>query len=239
MTPSDFRVGALHNKAISVRALEPGDWPLIEELFGGKGACGGCWCMWWRVPKGGRLWEECKGSRNKRAFKRLVSAGKVFGCLAFSGDAPVGWCCVGPRADFPRLERTKALKSAWTSSTWSVTCFYIAAGWRRKGVGRALLAEAIELASANGASELEAYPVRPKSEVGIPAAFAWTGVPSMFESFGFRNITTPGNTRDVYVLRLAAKRRTEQRKRRAGASARRSTTARTPGKSGPKARARR
>ena len=172
----------------------------IETLFGKNGACGGCWCMWWRVPRGGKLWEQSKGTKNKRAFKRLVTSGRVHGCLAFAGAKPVGWCCVGPRADFPRLERTRALKTNWDEHTWSVVCFYIPAGWRHHGVATSLLKEAVKLARDRGAKTLEAYPVRPKpgSTDEIPAAFAWTGVPSLFEKQRFRNVTPPGNTRDIY-----------------------------------------
>ena len=146
------------------RPLQANDWPVIEELFGAKGACGGCWCMWWRLPRGGKLWEENKGPKNKRAFKKLVTCGKVFGGLAFSGSEPVGWCCVGPRADFPRLERTKALQTDWGEGTWAVVCFYIRAGSRHRGIASALVKEAVKIARDHGAKELEAFPVRPKAE---------------------------------------------------------------------------
>ena len=185
---------------LTVRALSPEDWLTIETLFGKNGACGGCWCMWWRRPRGGKLWEKNKGANNKRAFKRLVTTGKVFGCLAFSENQPVGWCCVGPRADFPRLQRTKGLDTDWGEQTWAVTCFFIRAGWRHRGVATALLKEAVEVARANAAGELEAYPVRPKAGGAgeIPAAFAWTGVPRLFEKARFRNVTPPGNSRPVF-----------------------------------------
>ncbi len=156
--------------------------------------------MYWRLPRGGKLWEECKGAKNKRSFKKLVTSGQAGGCLAFSGSEPVGWCCVGPRSDFPRLERTKALKTDWTERTWSVVCFYIPSPWRHRGVATALLQEAVKLARTNGAKELEAYPVRPYKGTGtdIPAAFAWTGVPQLFEKHKFRNVTPRGNSRDIY-----------------------------------------
>ena len=201
------RQAAERASRIDTRALRADDWPVIEELFGQKGACGGCWCMWWRLPRGGKLWEENKGSKNKRAFKKLVAGGKVFGGLAFSGSEPVGWCCVGPRADFPRLERTKALQTDWGERTWSLVCFYIRAGRRHHGVATALVKEAVKVARDNGAKELEAYPVRPKANGSgeIPAAFAWTGVPRLFEKHKFRNVTPPGNSRDIYLRRFRSR----------------------------------
>ncbi len=194
--------------ALTVRPLCADDWATIEALFGRNGACGGCWCMWWRVPRGGKLWEEFKGAKNKRAFKKLVISGNVYGCLAFAATEPIGWCCVGPRTDFPRLERTKALRTAWRERTWSVICFYIRPGWRHHGVATALLREAVKVARDNGARELEAYPVRPSADGGeMPAAFAWTGLPRLFEKQKFRTVTPPGGSRDVYRRRFRAPRR--------------------------------
>ena len=188
--------------AVTVRPLAPEDWPILEELFGENGACGGCWCMTWRVPQGGKLWEQNKGAPNRRAFRKLVQSGAVYGCLAFAGAEPVGWCCVGPRADFPRLKTIKALQTAWDESTWSVTCFYIRTGWRGRGVATKLLATATRLAKANGAKRVEGYPVKPYGKGNIPAAFAWTGVPRLFECQKFVTIAPPGASRDVYVKKL-------------------------------------
>lgn len=156
--------------------------------------------MWWRVPRGGKLWEESKGDKNKRAFKKLVAAGNATGCLAFADGEPVGWCSVGPRAVFPRLERTKALATDWDESTWSITCFYIPARWRHRGVATAILAGAVQVARDGGAKHLEAYPVKSTKGFGheIPAAFAWTGVPQLFEKHRFRDVTPKGNSRPIY-----------------------------------------
>ncbi len=187
---------------VTARSLRDTDWPVIERLFGEKGACGGCWCMTWRVPHGGKLWEESKGAPNRRAFKKLVQSGKVYGCLAFSGSQPVGWCCIGPRGDFPRLATINALQNSWHDGTWSVTCFYIPAPWRRRGVATALLRAAVKLARESGATELEGYPVKPYGHGPIPAAFAWTSVPCLFADQKFVTITPPGHPRDIYKKTL-------------------------------------
>jgi len=188
---------------VTCRPVTADDWPVIVKLFGDNGACGGCWCMSWRRPRGGKLWEDCKGRPNRDAFRRLVKGGHVYGALAFAEGVPVGWCCVGPRADFPRLERTKPLATDWDEDTWSVTCFFVNSGWRGRGVGGRLLQAAVEVARRAGARRLEAYPVAPKSDRAIPAAFAWTGVPAMFEACGFSVLPRRGFSRDVYVLDFA------------------------------------
>lgn len=186
---------------IMTRPITSEDWTTFERLFGKNGACGGCWCMLWRVPRGGKLWASSKGEPNRRAFRKLVRTGTAKGCLAFVGDEAVGWCSVAPRGDFPRLATVKALQTDWDERTWCVTCFYIPARWRNQGVATALLKQAVKLARSGGAKTLEGYPVRPsKSSKGpIPPVFAWTGVNALFEKQKFVKLTTPLDTRDVFV----------------------------------------
>ena len=67
---------------IETRQLNPELWNDLEKLFGAKGACGGCWCMSWRVQKGEK-WSDIKGTEAKRRFKKLVISGKAHGILAY------------------------------------------------------------------------------------------------------------------------------------------------------------
>lgn len=190
---------------ITARALRPDDWPALEALFGARGACGGCWCLAWRLPP--KQWEAQKGEANKRAFERLVAAGEATGCLAFAGGEPVGWCSIGPRAVFPVLAHKRSLRTAWDARTWSVTCFFIRKDWRGRGVSSRLLAAAVSLARERGATRVEGYPVVPSPGFGgnkMPAAFAWTGLPQTFERAGFRRLEDTPGTRPIYVRRLRA-----------------------------------
>ena len=189
--------------AIVTKELTESHWPAIEALFGGNGACGGCWCMAWRSPYSGKAYEERKGENNRADFRRLVTKGRAHGVLAFDGKGPVGWCSVGPRADFPALERSRVLQTEWDAGTWSVTCFFIRRTHRGCGVGTALLKKAIAVAKRHGAARLEGYPVRINPEKPpLPGPFAWTGVPSMFEAAGFTLITEPP-ARPIYTLQVS------------------------------------
>lgn len=192
---------------LRVRPLRRSDWAVIERLFGAKGACGGCWCMVWRREFGGKRWRESLGEPNRRAFEAMVTGGEVHGVLAFDGREPVGWCSIGPRGDFPGLERSRVLKTDWMPKTWSVTCFFIPTKHRGKGVATALLDAAVELARKRGATELEGYPQKMlASGDPLPGPFAWTGVPALFEKCGFKRINQ-GEGRPIYVRKLVPRAR--------------------------------
>jgi GNAT superfamily N-acetyltransferase len=186
--------------ALSVRAVTRRDWPVIETLFGARGACAGCWCMWWHLPHAGKLWKEMQGPKNKAAFKKRVTGGAVHGMLAFAGEQPVGWCAFGPRDGFARIPNAPSLQRTAPEATWSVVCFFIARGWRGKGVAKALLAAATERAFALGASQVEGFPAVPPAGGGaLPAAFAYTGVPDLYRKAGYRKLRRSGSQRPIYV----------------------------------------
>ena len=172
--------------AIEVRELTPALWPDLERLFGPKGAVGGCWCMWWRQPLGER-WEDLKGTENRRRFRALVRSGKAHGVLAFVDGQPVGWAAFDRRRDFVKLDRAPSLACSDADDVWSVPCFFVKAGFRDRGISRALLQGAVVALRARSAHLVEGYPVRPPaSGQRIPTAFAFTGTRSQFRGAGFR-----------------------------------------------------
>ncbi len=175
---------------LKVRDLSPALWPALVELFGPRGACGGCWCMHWRLEKGER-WDDLKGEPAKRRMKALVAAGKARGAIAFVGKEPVGWIAYGPRRDFPRLDRARTLACEDSGDVWALPCFFIKAGWRDQGVAGALLAHALKVLRRRGAKIAEGYPVNLKPGQRLPNAFAWTGTHSLFRDAGFELAGAP------------------------------------------------
>ena len=151
--------------------------------------------MWWRLPRS--QWEKQKGSGNSAAFRRRVGTAKVPpGILAYDNRKPVGWCAVAPREQYTALERSRILKPLDDEPVWSVTCFFIARGWRRKGLSVKLLRAAQSFARRHGASLVEGYPVEPWS-LRAPDTFLWTGTPAAFESAGFREVLRRSRTRPI------------------------------------------
>ena len=62
------------------------NWDDFENLFGERGACGGCWCMWFRLKRS--VFQKNKGAGNKKAMKAIVESGEVPGILAYDGKIP-------------------------------------------------------------------------------------------------------------------------------------------------------
>jgi GNAT superfamily N-acetyltransferase len=167
---------------VTYRPLSPARWPDVERLFGERGACAGCWCMYWRLPA--RRYAAGQGEGNRRAFRRLVMDGAAHGVLAYADGEPVGWCAIGPRSSFPRLAGSRILAPVDDRPVWSVTCFFIGAGHRRRGLSAGLLDAAAGHAARHGARLLEGYPHDPRG-AAMAAAFAWTGLAAAFTRAGF------------------------------------------------------
>jgi GNAT superfamily N-acetyltransferase len=169
-------------------------WSHLEELFGERGACGGCWCMFWRLPR--KEFAAGKGEGNKRAFKRLVTADRQPGLLAYAGKEPVAWCAVAPREHYIALERSRILKPVDEQAVWSISCLFIKKQYRRKGVSAQLLRAAVDFAAKRGAKIVEGYPVEP-SMTKMPDAFLWHGIPSAFKAAGFAEVLRRSKSRPI------------------------------------------
>lgn len=176
------------------RALTPDRWSDLEQLFGERGACGGCWCMWWRLKRS--AFNQQKGEKNKAAFKAVVDSGDAPGILAYANGTAIGWCAVAPRETYPALERSRILKRIDDQPVWSIVCLFIARPYRRKGVSVELVKAAAEHVRKRGGKIVEGYPVEPRKD-GMPDAFAWTGLASAFRKAGFVELERRSETRPI------------------------------------------
>lgn len=166
---------------LTVRPLTPDLWPAFEDLFGTHGACNGCWCMYWRI---GGAYRREPPAKNKAAFRKVVKRGPPPGLLAFDGDLAVGWCQLTPRDALPWLDRAWRLERVDAVPVWSLSCFYVRKGYRRRGVTSALIAAALKAAKRAKAPALEAYPLDAEK---TPSA-SGTGFASTFKRAGFKTI---------------------------------------------------
>lgn len=183
--------------AIRHHPLTPARWADFEDLFGARGACGGCWCMLWRTTRA--AFDAGKGDGNRAAMKRLVDAGREPGILAYDGKQAVGWCAVAPRVDYPALARSRVLKAVDDVPVWSVSCLFVRKTHRGRGVSVGLLRAAARFVADRGGTVVEGYPVEPKS-AEMPPAFAWTGLASAFVRAGYTEHRRGSPTRPIMRL---------------------------------------
>jgi len=116
---------------LSIRPLTSDLWSAFEDLFGENDACNGCWCLYWRI---GSIYRKRPREQNKAAFREIVKRGPPPGLLAFDGDLTVGWCQLTPRDALPWLDHTWRLKRVDVVPVWSLSCFYVRKGYRKRGV---------------------------------------------------------------------------------------------------------
>jgi GNAT superfamily N-acetyltransferase len=184
---------------LTFHSATPGRWRDIETLFGERGACAGCWCMYWRRKRS--VWEKQKGAGNKQAFKKIVRAGPPPGVLGYAKGEPVGWCAIAPRASNPVLGNSRVLKPVDEQRVWSVTCLFIRRDWRRKGLSSKLIGAAAALAKKHGARLVEGYPTDPKGK-RQGDAFVWTGLVRSFEEAGFVEVARRSPARPIMRKKL-------------------------------------
>lgn len=160
------------------------NWAQFVQLFGEKGACGNCWCMYFRLPPA-EFKEGKTDGGNKDKMKELVWGGKPTGMLCFYEDYPIGWCAFAPREEYVKLGKSRVHKPIDDEPVWSVTCFFIDKNFRKMGVSVAMLEGLKELARREGVKIIEAYPTIPTQET-LPDSFAWIGLYKSFERAGFK-----------------------------------------------------
>ena len=163
-------------------------------LFGENGACGGCWCMWFRLTN--KEFEAAKGDGNREAMKALVEAGEEPGILAYVDGEPAGWCALAPRPSYGRLARSRILKPVDEAPVWSVVCFFVDRRFRGRGLTIGLLEAAAEHARRKGGTLLEGYPVEPRKE-RAPAVFMYHGSAAAFARAGFSEVARRSETRPI------------------------------------------
>lgn len=176
------------------KSLSEKTWNDFETLFGIRGACGGCWCMSWRLKSSD--FEKHKGAGNKKKMKSLVKKEEQIGIIGYIGKKPVAWCSVAPREKFIRLENSRVLKKIDDKPVWSISCFFISKEFRRKGLSTDLLKGVIAFCKKKKVNILEGYPTVPYSKE-IPAAFAWTGIPTAFLKAGFVEAAKRSKSRPI------------------------------------------
>ncbi|WP_380169319.1 GNAT family N-acetyltransferase [Jannaschia sp. R86511] len=145
-----------------------------------------CWCLAYRTTSAQNA--ALTGEDRPGHLRALCERPAAPGVLGYLDDEPVGWCALGPRSEMGRLQRSRTIPVIDDRPVWSVVCFVVRPGYRRRGVAAALLLGAVEHARRHGATTLEGYPVDPEGG-RISGSLAYVGTTSLFEGAGFRRVT--------------------------------------------------
>ena len=178
----------------SFKPLKRNLWTDLEELFGPNGACAGCWCMYWKLR--GKAFDEVRGYETRQMHKSIVDSGVATGLLAYLHGEVVGWIAVEPREAYERLAHSRTLKPVDEQPVWSVTCFFVAKKFRRRGVTVEMLRAAVEHVKKQGGKIVEGYPVETQKD--LPAPFIYTGTASAFQRAGFKEVARHSPTRPIF-----------------------------------------
>jgi len=193
MTKNDIKSDFLDQ--LTFEPLTERNWDKFVQLFGIKGACGNCWCMYYRL-KNSDFQRGIVNDDNKRAMQEIVWENKPTGLLGIYKKQAIAWCAFAPREDFIKLENSRVHKRIDNKSVWSIPCFFIDKNFRGLGVSVELLKGVIKYAKENGIKIIEAYPTIPTKEK-LPDAFAWVGIYKTFERAGFEIVDRTSKDRPM------------------------------------------
>lgn len=183
------------SESLTFEPLTKKNWPKFVQLFGGLGACGNCWCMYFRLKKD-EFTEGKQNNGNKDRMKELVWNNLPTGILGFFEGHPIGWCAFAPREDHVKLENSRVHKRIDNEPVWSITCFFIDKNFRRMGVSVAMLNGIIGIARQQKIKIIEAYPTIPTQQQ-LPDSFAWIGLYKSFERAGFKIVDRTSKNRPM------------------------------------------
>ena len=177
------------------------EWDDVAAVFGDRGPGPRCWCQRYKLFPGESFAGLGPGVLAER-LREQTEGGS--GLVAYLGDEPVGWCAVEPRPAYHGLLR-KTFRIHWEGrdedrddeSVWSVTCLLARAGYRKRGVARALAEAAVEHARTHGARAVEAYPVVVKNVIDEELH---VGTESVFADAGMTVVSHPSKRRVVMRL---------------------------------------
>jgi GNAT superfamily N-acetyltransferase len=181
--------------ALKFEPVTRNNWPKLVDLFGPRGACGNCWCMYYRLGKS--EYREGKVDKgNKEALQELVWNNKPVGLVAVYEGQAIAWCAFAPREDFIKLERSRVHKRIDPLPVWSIPCFFVHKDFRRQGVSVELLKGVIQYARRQKIDVIEAYPTIP-TKVPLADSFGWIVLYSAFENAGFKIVDRTSKNRPM------------------------------------------
>jgi GNAT superfamily N-acetyltransferase len=187
--------------ALTIVPANEASWDDLEAVLGTRGDPHRCQCQRYKMqPK--ESWASVGREELAFRFRRQTECGHpksatTSGLVAYLDGEPVGWCAVEPRSTYPRLLlKTRVpwegrAEDKSDDSVWAVTCFVTRAGFRRRGISRALARAAVDFARDRGARAVEGYPMNTQPGQEIQWGELHVGSRSIFADAGFDQVAHP------------------------------------------------
>ncbi|TCC63188.1 N-acetyltransferase [Kribbella pittospori] len=183
-------------------------WDDLRAVFGTRGTGYGCQCQRYKLARGEAFGKFPVEERAQRLREQTdcgyPESGTTSGLVAYLDGEPAGWCAVEPRVAYDGLIRN-ANRAAWQGRSedktdptiWAVTCVFVRAGYRKRGVSRALVAASVGFARDRGARVLEGYPMTTTQAI---AEELHVGTVRTFAEAGFTEILRPSVRRAIVQI---------------------------------------
>ena len=140
-----------------------------------------CFCLSYRIGSKENL--ALRGPARAERVRELCAQDPPPGVLAYDGEEPVGWAALHPRSE-TSFARNRRIPHVDDLDVWSLWCFRVRPGHRKKGVMHALIDGAVAYARERGAPAIEGYPVDNNGEK-VDLTMAYVGTRKLFEKAGF------------------------------------------------------
>jgi len=182
----------------------------LQTVFGSRGPAANCQCQRYKLrPR--EAFRKFPVEERAQRLREQTDCGQpgakaTSGLVAYLDGEPVGWCAVEPRPAYIGLVRNN--KVPWEGrdedkadeSVWALTCVFVRAGFRGRGIAYALARAAVDFARERGARALEGYPIVAKPGERITWDEAHPGSPGIYEAAGLVEVHRPTLRRRVHRI---------------------------------------
>jgi GNAT superfamily N-acetyltransferase len=176
----------------------------LERIFGNRGSGFRCQCQRYKLAPRESFGSVPVAERARRLLAQTrcghPDSETTSGLVAYGDGDPVGWCAVEPRPPYTGLVRVYRVpwdgraEDKADAGVWAVTCLFTRAGFRKRGVSRALARAAVDFARSHGARALEGYPIITKDVISEELH---VGTRATFAAAGFTEVSRPSKRRVV------------------------------------------
>ncbi|MDQ4038419.1 MAG: GNAT family N-acetyltransferase [Actinomycetota bacterium] len=189
---------------ISVVPANEASWEDLQTVFGTSGQASRCQCQRYKLRPRESFASFSAEERAHRLRQQTDcgqrNSGTTSGLVAYLDSEPVGWCAVEPRTAYGgllgnnRVTWVGRVEDKNDDSVWAVTCLFTRAGFRKRGISRALARAAVDFARERGARALEGYATITKNVISEELHVGTEGV---FADAGFTDASRPTPRRVV------------------------------------------